>query len=46
VLEAGLQALTEHHGSQWLADAHNMKVINQPDQRSCKSFFPAHWLPV
>jgi hypothetical protein len=41
VLEAGLQALTEHHGSQWLADARNVKVISQPDQDwIVQEFFP------
>lgn len=46
LLEAGLQALTEHRGSRWLADGRNMKVIKQSDQGSCKSFSPAPWLPV
>jgi len=32
VLEAGLQALTEHDGSRWLADGRNMKVLKQSDQ--------------
>jgi hypothetical protein len=32
VLEAGLQALTEHDGSRWLADGRNMKAIKQSDQ--------------
>lgn len=32
VLEAGLQALTEHAGARWLADGRNMKVISQADQ--------------
>jgi hypothetical protein len=32
VLEAGLQALTEHDGSRWLADGRNMKLIKQSDQ--------------
>ncbi len=32
VLEAGLQALTEHGGSRWLADGRNMKVLKQSDQ--------------
>jgi hypothetical protein len=32
LLEAGLQALTEHRGSRWLADDRNMKPIKQSDQ--------------
>jgi hypothetical protein len=32
VLEAGLQGLTEHGGSRWLADCSNMKAIKQSDQ--------------
>jgi hypothetical protein len=41
MLEAGLQALTEHRGSLWLADAHKMQVINQPDQDwIVREFFP------
>jgi hypothetical protein len=32
VLEAGLQGLTEHGGSRWLADGSNMKAIKQSDQ--------------
>jgi hypothetical protein len=32
VLEAGLQGLTEHGGSRWLADGRNMKAIKQSDQ--------------
>jgi hypothetical protein len=32
LLEAGLQAQTEHRGSQWLADDRNMKPIKQSDQ--------------
>jgi hypothetical protein len=41
VLEAGLQALTEHGGSRWLADGRNMKVVKQPDQDwIVQEFFP------
>ena len=32
VLESGLQALTEHGGSRWLADGRSMKVVKQSDQ--------------
>jgi hypothetical protein len=41
VLEAGLQALTEHGGSRWLADGRSMKVVTQPDQDwIVQEFFP------
>jgi hypothetical protein len=30
--EAGLRALTEHHGSRFLSDSRNMKVVKQADQ--------------
>jgi stage II sporulation SpoAA-like protein len=41
VLEACLQALAEHHGSRWLADARNMKVIKQSDRDwIAQTFFP------
>ena len=41
VLEAGLQGLTEHGGSRWLADGRNMKVIKQADQDwIVQEFFP------
>jgi hypothetical protein len=41
LLEAGLQALTEHAGSRWLADGRNMKLIKQTDQDFIvQEFFP------
>jgi hypothetical protein len=41
VLEAGLQGLTEHGGSRWLADGRNMKAIKQTDQHwIVHEFFP------
>jgi hypothetical protein len=41
VLEAGLQALTEHGGSRWLADGRSMKVVKQSDQDwIVQEFFP------
>lgn len=41
LLEAGLQALTEHAGSRWLADGRNMNVIKQADQDFIvREFFP------
>lgn len=41
LLEAGLQALTEHAGSRWLADGRNMKVVKQTDQDwIVQEFFP------
>jgi hypothetical protein len=41
VLEAGLQGLTEHGGSRWLADGRNMKAIKQSDQDwIVEEFFP------
>jgi hypothetical protein len=41
LMEAGLQALTEHGGSRWLADGRNMKGIKQTDQDwIVQEFFP------
>jgi hypothetical protein len=41
LLDAGLQALTEHHASRWLADARNMKAITQSDEDwIVQTFFP------
>jgi hypothetical protein len=41
LLEAGLQALTEHRGSRWLIDGRNMTVIKQSDQDWIdQKFFP------
>lgn len=41
-LDAVLLALTEHHGSLFLADLRNMKVIKQSDQ----DWFDQRWLPL
>jgi hypothetical protein len=39
--EAALRALSEHHGSRWLSDSRNMKVIKQADQDWInQNFFP------
>jgi len=39
--EAGLRVLIEHHGSRWLNDSRNMKVIKQSDQDWIdQRFFP------
>jgi hypothetical protein len=41
LLEAGLRALREYHGSRWLADCRNMKTIEQSDQEWLdRSWFP------
>lgn len=40
-LDAVLRALTEHHGSRWLVDGRNMKVIQQTDQ----DWISENWLP-
>ncbi len=41
LLEAGLQALTEHRGSRWLAEDRNIKGITQSDQDwIVQEFFP------
>jgi hypothetical protein len=32
ITEAGLRALSEHHGSRWLADCRDMKAVQQSDQ--------------
>ncbi|HEV2032658.1 MAG TPA: STAS/SEC14 domain-containing protein [Candidatus Dormibacteraeota bacterium] len=40
LLEAGLHALNEHHGSRWLADCRNMKAIKQSDQDWIGLWFP------
>jgi hypothetical protein len=41
LLEAGLRALKQYHGSRWLADCRNMKVIEQADQEWLdRSWFP------
>ena len=40
-LEAGLRAMTEHHGSRWLVDGSNMKVVKQSDQ----DWIDRKWLP-
>jgi hypothetical protein len=39
--EAGLRALTEHHGSRWLGDLRHMKAIQQSDQDwASQNWFP------
>ena len=41
LLEAGLRALKQYHGSRWLADCRNMKTIAQADQDWLdRSWFP------
>jgi hypothetical protein len=41
LLEAGLRALQQYHGSRWLADCRNMKTIEQSDQEWLdRSWFP------
>ena len=41
LLEAGLRALKEYHGSRWLADCRNMKTIDESDQEWLdRSWFP------
>jgi hypothetical protein len=40
LLEAGLRAVSEHHGSRWLADSRNMKAIKQADQDWIGRWFP------
>jgi hypothetical protein len=40
-LDAGLRALIEHHGSRWLVDGSNMKVVQQTDQ----DWINENWLP-
>lgn len=41
LLEAGLRALKQYHGSRWLADCRNMKTIEQADQDWLdRSWFP------
>jgi hypothetical protein len=41
LLEAGLRALKQFHGSRWLADCRNMKTIEQSDQEWLdRSWFP------
>ena len=41
LLEAGLRALKEYHGSRWLADCRNMKTIEESDQEWLdRSWFP------
>lgn len=41
LLEAGLRALREHHGSRWLADCRNMRTIKESDQEWIdRSWFP------
>ncbi|HUY72969.1 MAG TPA: hypothetical protein VMW11_00490 [Candidatus Dormibacteraeota bacterium] len=41
ILDTGLRALTEHHGSRWLADGRNMKVVRQADQE----WIIENWMP-
>ena len=41
LLEAGIRALAEHHGSRCLADCRNMKAINPADQELInRNWFP------
>ena len=41
LLEAGIRALAEHHGSRCLADCRNMKAINPADQE----LIDRNWFP-
>ena len=41
LLEAGLRALKEYHGSRWLADCRNMKAVQQSDQ----DWLNSKWFP-
>jgi hypothetical protein len=41
MLEAGVRALTEHHGSRWLADCRRQKVLRPADQ----DWADKEWLP-
>jgi hypothetical protein len=41
MLESGVQALTDHHGSRWLADCRRQKVLRLTDQ----DWADREWLP-